>query len=189
MPLIHWHEQRFLKTQKANFGKIIYFSLEEIILDSNYPKEKNIRYKCRVVYDAANVEVEFSPYQRKQINKLIIKEGSEIEYSFKYADRNKLNALSENLKDDEEVLIVQNNLLTDTSFTNIALYNGTDWLTPAKPLLQGVQRNYLLSQNVIHEADIDFRDLKNYSEIKLFNALNGWESAWILSCSDILFAV
>ncbi|ANI89114.1 hypothetical protein A9P82_07315 [Arachidicoccus ginsenosidimutans] len=188
MPLIHWHEQRFVKTQEANFSKIIYPSLEKIILQSNIPQENNIRYKCRVVYDSANVQVEFSPYQKKQINKLIVKVDDEIDYSFKYENREKLNALTKDLKPDEEVLIVKNNLLTDTSFTNIALFDGTNWFTPAKPLLQGVQRNELLSQKIIHEADIDIFQLKNYSKIKLFNALNDWEHVWELNCNDIYFS-
>lgn len=186
MPLINWHEERFAKTQRANFGKVIYSSLEKIIFDSDYPKEKNIRYKCRVVYDAAHINIEFVPYQKKTINKLILKIDNEIEYDFKYANRERLNSLSKDLQPNEEVLIVKNNLLTDTSFTNIALFDGTDWFTPTKPLLEGVQRSYLLSKEIIRKKDIALNELKNYSKTKLFNALNNWSDAWELDNSNVI---
>ena len=78
MPLIHWHEERFAQTQRAHYGKIIYPSLEDIVRHTNITQEKQIRYKCRVVYDSTDVKVEFSVYQRKAINKLIIKTDNEI---------------------------------------------------------------------------------------------------------------
>lgn len=186
MPLIHWHEERFARTQRVHFDKIIYPSLEEIIRQSDIPKEEQTRYKCRVVYDSANVRVEFSVYRRKAIDKLIAKTDNEIDYRYKYENREQLNFLSKNLQSGEEVLIVKNNLLTDTSFTNIALFDGAQWFTPAKPLLQGVQRNYLLSQKIIREADINIRQLKNYTAIKLFNALNNWHDAWELDTECLI---
>lgn len=185
MPLIHWHEQRFAKTQSASFGKIIYPSLEKIVLHANVPQERQIRYKCRVVYDAADATVEFSVYKRKTIDKLIVQTANEIDYCFKHENREQLNFLCKGLQPDEEVLIVKNKLLTDTSFTNIALFDGTQWLTPAKPLLQGVQRNYLLSQKIILAKDISLQALKDYSKIKLFNALNDWNDAWELDIKNI----
>jgi 4-amino-4-deoxychorismate lyase len=187
MPLIQRHEQRFAKTQQINFGKIIFPSLEKIILSENLPAEKYIRCKCRVVYDSANVQVTFSPYRKKKINKLIVKIADEVNYHFKYENRAQLNALTKDLNPDEEVLIVKNNLLTDTSFTNIALFDGDYWHTPAKPLLQGVRRNELLAKNIICEANISVAQLKNYSKIRLFNALNGWEDAWELDCETLGF--
>ena len=188
MPLIYWHEERFAKTQSANFGKIIYPSLEEIVRASDTPKGNNICYKCRVVYDSENIDVEFPVYQRKKINRLIVKTDNEIDYQFKCANRKRLNLLCKDLRADEEVLIVKNDLLTDTSFTNIALFDGSNWFTPEKPLLQGVQRNYLLSKKMIHEKDISLQELKTYSKIKLFNALNDWNDAWELDRSNIYFS-
>ncbi len=185
MPLVHWHEQRFAKTQQANFGKIIYPSLEEIIFRSNIPTEKNIRYKCRVIYDSVSIQVEFSPYQKKTINKLVVRVDDTINYHFKYANRERLNILSQNLKKAEEMLVVKNNLLTDTSFTNIALFDSKKWYTPAYPLLQGTRRNDLLSKNIIHEKDIAIDHLKDYLKIKLFNAMIDWNEAWELDIKNV----
>ena len=68
-------------------------------------------------------------------------------------------------------MIVKNNLLTDTSTCNIALFNGQDWYTPERPLLKGVQRQYLLSKGLIKTKDIYISDLIKYNRIRLFNAL------------------
>jgi 4-amino-4-deoxychorismate lyase len=189
MPLLRGHEQRFAQTQLINFGQIIYPSLEKIIFAANIPTPTHIRYKCRVVYDAAGVQVSFAAYAPKKINKLIVKVADEIDYRFKYENRSGLNALTQGLNADEEVLIVQNGLLTETSFTHIALFDGIHWHTPAQPLLQaGVQRNCLLAQNIIREANIPVAHLKKYAQIKLFNALNSWQEAWTLDCNDVIFS-
>ena len=42
-------------------------------------------------------------------------------------------------REQDEILITRNGLLTDTSIANIALFNGKEWHTPKHPLLKGVQ--------------------------------------------------
>lgn len=186
MPVISWHEQRFANTQELNFGKIVFPSLESEITRTVMPHKKNIRYKCRVVYDSENIRVEFSEYKRKQIEFLIIKEDNEISYPFKYEDRRCFAGLTKDLQHNEEVLIVKNGLLTDTSFTNIALFDGTNWETPSVPLLPGIRRRSLMEENIICEKDIRIMDLEKYSKIRLFNALVGWEEAWELDTGMIM---
>jgi len=187
MPLIQWHEQRFLQTQKVNFGQVVYPSLEKIVLSAvSSSVEKEIRYKCRVVYDAQTIQVEFVPYSKKTIEKLVVKVDDTIEYGFKYSNRKRFDELTKDLRADEEVLIVKNDLLTDTSFTNIALFDGEKWYTPSKPLLQGVQRAHLLSEKIIFERNIRATDLPNYFSIKLFNALNDWEESWTIETKYII---
>ena len=71
----------------------------------------------------------------------------------------------------DDVLIVRHGLLTDTSIANIALWDGSEWYTPAQPLLAGTQRRYLLDTGQIKETDIPVASLGNYRHIRLFNAL------------------
>lgn len=61
--------------------------------------------------------------------------------------------------DCDEIIIIKNGLVTDTSFTNIAIYKHGMWLTPKHPLLLGTKRAALLEKGIIQEADITVDDL------------------------------
>jgi 4-amino-4-deoxychorismate lyase len=185
MPLIKGHEQRFVKTQMAAWGKIIYPSLEKIIRNKNVFLKNEIPYKCRVVYDSENIEISFTTYQKRAISILVLKECNDIDYHFKYENRESLNFLAKDLHPGEEVLIVKNNFIAETSFTNIALWNGKEWHTPKRPLLDGVQRSKLLLDKIISEKNISVQDLTSYQKIRLFNARVNWDEAWELSTKQI----
>ncbi|WP_333578016.1 aminotransferase class IV, partial [Leyella stercorea] len=66
---------------------------------------------------------------------------------------------------------VKNGLLTDTSFTNVAVFDGERWLTPKYPLLLGTKRASLLERQVIKEADISVETLMNAQKVSLINAM------------------
>ena len=70
-----------------------------------------------------------------------------------------------------EILIIKNKKITDTSYSNICLYDGNEWLTPKYPLLKGIRRSVLLDQRKIREEDIRERDLSAFSKIALINAM------------------
>ncbi len=59
--------------------------------------------------------------------------------------------------------------LTDTSYTNIALYDGEQWFTPSTPLLRGTMRQRLLDCGLLQEREIMVSDIPNYQYISLFN--------------------
>lgn len=71
----------------------------------------------------------------------------------------------------DEIIIVKHGLLTDTSFTNLAIYDGNHWITPKRPLLLGTKRAALLDKGIIQEADITLNDLRNAVKVSLFNAM------------------
>jgi 4-amino-4-deoxychorismate lyase len=68
-------------------------------------------------------------------------------------------------------MIFKNGFLTDTSIANIAIFDGDNWLTPKKPLLEGTTRNRLLENKDIIESNIDLNMLKNAKKIALMNAM------------------
>ncbi len=53
----------------------------------------------------------------------------------------------------DDILIIRDGLLTDTSICNVALWNGTSWITPARPLFSGTMRAYLLDKGLV-QAEI-----------------------------------
>ena len=71
----------------------------------------------------------------------------------------------------DEILIVKNGLLCDTSIANIALFDGRKWMTPKTPLLEGTTRQRLLESGFLTVKDIAVEDLKMYSQMALMNAM------------------
>lgn len=136
------------------------------------PKEEMDLYKVRVVYGTQGVEaIEYAPYKMKEIHSLKVVEDDNIDYTYKSTDRSALNALAAQKGDCDEIIIVKNGLITDTSFTNLALFDGTKWLTPKHPLLLGTKRAQLLEAGIIEEADLTLEDLRKAKKVSLFNAM------------------
>lgn len=188
MPLITLHQQRFEKTQVEVFGKIMHEPLKDIIY-RKAGSQQNLntgKYKCRIVYDAQNIFIEFILYYQSKIDRLKIVTDDQIDYHYKYADRECFKRLKSTLPDGTEILIIKNNLVTDTSFTNIALFDGMKWFTPAVPLLGGVQRAFLINEKIIFPEDIRLNDLHYFKKIKLFNAMISWNEATVLDVPDNL---
>lgn len=72
---------------------------------------------------------------------------------------------------DEELIIVKNGIITDTSYANLVFYNGKEWHTPSRPLLQGTKRQKLIDEGKIKEREIRVHDLKKFTKCSLINAM------------------
>lgn len=169
--LIAYHQARIERTVQQFFPQLAATAmpnLETVVL----PEKGMSLYKARVVYGERGVEnVEFAPYAMRQIASLQVVEDDAIEYPFKSIDRTRLNQLAARKGCSDEIVIVRHGFATDTSFTNLAIYDGNRWLTPRRPLLAGTKRAYLLDKGIIQEADISSDNLRNAQRIRLFNAM------------------
>lgn len=132
--------------------------------------------KCRVLYDSLIRDVQYAPYYPRVIKSFKLVEAANIDYTYKYADRSALDALKNGVAEDE-IIIVQNGLVTDASYANLVFFDGEKWLTPAKPLLQGIMREKLLSEGKIFTADISPAMLSKFMHFKLINAMLGMEES------------
>ena len=74
----------------------------------------------------------------------------------------------------DDIVIVKNGLLTDTTIANIALYDGNQWLTPASPLLEGTTRTRLLDIGKLTEAEISIDTLDRYYMTAIMNTMLGF---------------
>jgi 4-amino-4-deoxychorismate lyase len=130
-------------------------------------------YKCKVIYAATIKDVEFRKYTPRKIEQLRLAYCDEIDYSYKYLERNLFDELlrKNNCKENEDILIIKNGRVTDTSYSNIALFDGKEWHTPKFPLLKGTKRARLIIDKRIIEKDILAEDLKNSEKIILINAM------------------
>jgi len=163
------HQERVNKAFAAHYPAEEPISIFENLNQLIVPQDGI--YKCRMVYDEDVQLLEFVPYERREINSLKLVETNMESYAYKLEDRTGFNAAFALRGFCDDVLLVKNGLLTDTSYCNIALYDGENWFTPGIPLLYGVNRADLLSQEKLIEKDIAVSELKNYQKIALFNAM------------------
>jgi 4-amino-4-deoxychorismate lyase len=134
-------------------------------------------YKCRITYDREPLRIEFEPYTIQDIRSLKLVHADNINYDFKYADRSDLNGLFALRDRCDDILIVKDGRVTDTSYGNVVLSDSEGiWFTPADCLLAGTMRQYLLDNGVIIERVIRVGDLKHYSTFKVINALREWQT-------------
>ena len=167
--LLLYHQKRLERTFFHFWPAVVPPRLEEVLIDR--PMSQGI-YKARVVYGEEGVkEVEYVPYVVRHIRWLQFVNDNTIDYTYKSTDRSHLSALAELKGEADEIIIVKNGLLTDTSYSNIALYDGNDWYTPRIPLLKGTMRQYLIDQGLIKEADIRPEDWYKYQQVALINAM------------------
>ncbi len=171
------HERRMNITRRLLYG-----ARDTIVLEQVLNQEKNIPdvlSKCRILYDRTIHTIEFIPYKLPHISTLRCIEANELEYTYKYADRKLFDALK-NQCAENEILIIKNGYVTDTSFSNIALYDGHQWITPSTPLLRGTKREQLLREKKIFEKLVPYEDLFKYKLVALINAMIDLEDqCWI----------
>lgn len=180
--LLDYHNERFNATRKLFFCVDEDRDLGSFI---QIPDEfKKGIVKCRIIYDIDVHEVQFSHYRTLPINQIKLIEAS-IDYEFKSTDRSHLEQLKNKAKPADEVLIVNNGKISDTSFSNIIFLKKGRWFTSESPLLAGVRREYLLNKGMIHERSIGPDDLKNFEAFMLINAMLPFEEARILPIKNI----
>jgi len=166
---LKYHQHRMEMAFKLFYPEIPVIDLEAYLQNITIP-EKGI-YKCRIVYDFEIRQVEFIPYQFRSVQTLNLIEINIESTVYKPEDRTAINHTFAQRGECDDVLLVRNGLLTDTSYSNIALFNGQEWITPRIPLLYGTQRAYLIENKMIIEEDIPVETLQNYQKIRLFNAM------------------
>jgi 4-amino-4-deoxychorismate lyase len=172
---LEYHQKRVDKT-RSDFGfKDILVLKKEI---KEYPK-KGI-YRLRVEYGKEIKSFTCKEYKKREIKtfKLVY---SDISYEHKYSDRDELNALL--VENYDDIIIVKNGLLCDTSIANIALYIDEVWVTPKKPLLLGTTRARLLDEGFLICADLRVEDFIKTEKFAIMIALIGFK---IISRMDII---
>lgn len=145
--------------------------------NNNIPEKfRKGNLKCRVRYSRIIEAVEFEPYTPRSVKSLKMVSDDNIDYHLKYSDRTRLNEIRSHRGDADEVIIVRDGLVTDTSYSNLLFRAGNRFLTPAHPLLNGVMRRWLLRQGFAIECDITPEMLRpnndaGISEVMLINAM------------------
>lgn len=176
------HLLRIRHTQQEAFGNPTSFSLSDDLI----PEEKRHGIvKCRITYSQIIHQIDFDFYHPRTICSLKVVDGTDLDYHLKYADRRGLIKLLQTKGTNDEILICRNNRITDTSYSNVVLFDGKNYFTPTTYLLNGTKRQYLLQQGKIKEKDISIRELSRYQRLYLINAMLDIEDNIGLEISQI----
>lgn len=171
---LKYHQARIEKSVFELFGVLPAWSIHDIVIQFNYPKTG--LYKVRVTYNSKEVlRIEFLLYQRRHIESLKMIEAN-IDYAHKYEDREVLTSLLEQRGNCDEIVIVKDGFITDSSFANLVFKKNKEWFTPTTYLLKGTMRAHLLNTGKIKLAEIQVEDLVKYESCKIVNAMLGFDS-------------
>jgi 4-amino-4-deoxychorismate lyase len=163
------HEKRMFRSRNALFGEKNPLFLHQVI---RIPREFSSGIiRCRVDYGIKIDEVKFTPYRLKPLKRFQVVVNEEIEYPFKFSDRSALESLLMKKNTADEIILVQQGLITDTSFSNLIFYDGQNWITPSTPLLNGTCRERLIREKKITERKISLQELDSFLGFKIINAM------------------
>jgi len=181
--LLELHQKRVDQTF-AHFGKEGSIDLAKIF--KHLQHDENGLFKLRLAYDLdKRIRTQMIPYAIPEITDFQLVENNSFDYSFKFEDRKELEKMKMKSK-AEEIIIVKNNHITDTSFSNLLFLKGKEWFTPNSYLLNGVQRQQLLKQKKVKEAEITMQNIKQFSHFQLINAMNDFDDMFIYPIDRII---
>ncbi len=181
--LLDLHQKRVNETF-AHFGKEGSIDLAKIF--KNLEHDEDGLYKLRIVYDLdKKFTTQLIPYAIPEIENFQLVENNSYDYSFKFEDRKEFERMKTKAK-TEEIIVVKNNHITDTSYTNILFLKGKEWFTPTTYLLNGVMRQHLLHEKKIKETEITLQNIKDFSHFQLINAMNDFDDMFIYPIERIV---
>jgi len=166
---IDYHQKRYKSVLKE-------FNVDETQVLKSFinPPDFGL-YRCRLTYDLSisphEIKVEYFRYKKRDIKTLKVVFDNDINYKFKSTCRDDLDKLYELRDDCDDIIIIKDLLVTDTTIANIAFYTDIGWITPKKPLLKGSTRQRLIDEGKLLEADIKVQDIKKFSKVALLNAM------------------
>lgn len=178
------HQIRIESTFKKYYPEYQAHQLQSINLSKL--DTSNERQKLKLLYNHSTFQFLLSQIEKISFSKFYLIHLSYFQYNYKYSDRLIFKNLKQQLVSDEEIIMVINNEITDTSFSNLCFYDGSGWFTPSKTLLNGTMRSHLIKEKIIATNKIQVDDLVKFSKFKMINALNNFNTAHEYSTSIII---
>ena len=163
------HEARMSQSRRELWHLDEAVFLSEII---NIPDEwKTGLIQCNLTYGPEIKSVTYKPYVKRQISSLKLLECNDIDYHIKRSDRSILDDLFSRKGDCDEIIIIKNGFITDTSISNLIFFDEKNWFTPKTPLLKGTCRQRLLEEKKISAREIRVDAIWQFSGLKLINSM------------------
>ncbi|MBK9108174.1 MAG: aminotransferase class IV [Saprospiraceae bacterium] len=181
---IELHQERMERTYQFHYQTSCPFYLQTILENEIIINPASDKYKWKFLYSKNQYTSILNPYISKLFKQFHLLHSA-INYPFKYSDRSALLKLKSHLMAIDEIIIIKDSFVTDTSFSNLIFFDGQNWITPSSPLLLGTMRHKLLQSRSILTANIHLEDLKSFSTFQCINALNDMSESPVYSMSII----
>ena len=170
---LQYHQARVDRSLFELFQLKHAIDLSQEIAKHSHPKTG--LFKCRILYEQQIETIEFLTYERRTVETLKVVQDQSIDYPYKFEDRTKIDALFNQRQGCDDVLIVKNGFVTDSSYNNIIFFDGFKWITPNTPLLKGTMRQFLLDAAEIKEEPVTIQDIPTFRSFRLINAMVGFD--------------
>ncbi|MGF1533340.1 MAG: aminotransferase class IV [Bernardetiaceae bacterium] len=168
--LLPYHQARVRATFAAFFPEHPPLVLSHLL--SHIPIPPTGTHKLRIIYAEQAVRWELLPYQLRPITSLRLVKADSISYAFKSEDRRAIQSLFQERGTADDILMIRDNYLTDSSYANVVCWRNGKGFTPHLPLLPGVQRAYLLEARQIEALPITVQSLlRDFEAVSLINAM------------------
>lgn len=181
--LLYLHQARMERSSWELFNRPSKLILAEEI---NTPEEFGAGIiKLRLDYNEQTTMQNYTRYKKRDVKTLKVVNADDITYAIKKSDRSHLNRLWSTRGGCDDILIIKNGMVTDTSYTNILFLDGDNWITPDTPLLKGTQRTYLIANNKISERPVSLKDLKMFQGFQLINSMMPFDPKQVESLEGV----
>ncbi len=130
-------------------------------------------FKLRVIYSGKILSYTVEPYRSKLIKTLRLVEDNSISYSFKYENRCEIEKNFAMRDGCDDILIVKEGEITDSSYCNVVFEKGGSLYTPVSYLLPGTARERMINEGVLKETKIRPCDISRYDKVYLINSMIG----------------
>jgi 4-amino-4-deoxychorismate lyase len=167
---LNYHQQRFDHARRSLYQCHDHINLADLLQD--IPTDGI--YRCRIIYRQQVERIEYLPYQPRYLSRFKLIIDDEIDYSYKWLQQDRLQQLFKLRAAADDIIIIKQGKVTDTSIANIAFFNQDHWITPKSPLLHGTTRQRLLQEGTMKERDIPMAEVAKFSKIALLNAMLGF---------------
>lgn len=163
------HQSRFNRARQDSFNLKDHPSLDQLIRVPERFREGTC--KCRILYGRDIELIEYLPYKAMIIKSLKLVYSESIRYNYKFSNRAGLEELFAQRGSCDDIIIIRQGCITDSYMANVVLWNGSGWVTPDTPLLEGTMRASLMEKGMVTEERITTEDLSRYHQIRLINAM------------------
>ncbi len=181
---IDLHQIRMDNAYKTVFKKQNPISLENIFQSEKITD--NLVYKWRIIFSENNYSTSIEIYNIKPVKSLkLIDIPYNFDYSIKLADRSKINSFYSLKGNCDDVILVKNGLLTDSSYANLVFKFKNQLFTPKIPLLNGIRRTLLINVKKVEIINISVEDIDKYEGVYLVNSMMDIEVAPFIEINNI----
>lgn len=180
---IEYHQARYHNACRNYLKNEPVLNLAEII---NVPvKYQSGLVRCKVEYNSVEYQIQYFPYQAKRIEFFQVMQCENLNYQFKYTDREIFANLP--ISTNSEVILLNDGKVSDCTIGNLLFLKNGKWFSPVDYLLKGTQLSRLLEKKRVELCRITADNLRDFEQVMMVNALNPFDLARALPIQAVRF--